>query len=113
MFIIIGEYLLIGEIRKMDTNEIFTKYLEMIQNVIERLARNSFQIKAWSATIFTATIVLTYSVINIIIFTVLITAIVLFWALDSYYLKQERLFRKLYEDVVNQFNNGKEKEISR
>ena len=33
-----------------------------------------------------------------------------FWALDSYYLKQERLFRKLYEHKVNQFNNVSEKE---
>jgi hypothetical protein len=88
----------------MDDNELFTKYLEMIQNVIERLARNSFQIKAWTATIFTATIVLTYSIINTLIFIVLIAVISLFWALDSYYLKQERLFRKLYEQKVNQFN---------
>lgn len=94
----------------MDDNELFTKYLEMIQNVIERLARNSFQIKAWAATIFTATIVLTYSIVNTLIFIVLIAVISLFWALDSYYLKQERLFRKLYEQIVSQFNNTREKE---
>ncbi len=94
----------------MDNSELFTKYLEMIQNVIERLARNSFQIKAWTATIFTAVIVLTYSIINTLIFMVLITVISLFWALDSYYLKQERLFRKLYEHKVGQFNNVSEKE---
>jgi len=94
----------------MNDNELFTKYLEMIQNVIERLARNSFQIKAWAATIFTAAIVLTYSIINTLIFMVLITVISLFWALDSYYLKQERLFRKLYEHKVSQFNNVSEKE---
>jgi len=41
---------------------------------------------------------------------VLITVISLFWALDSYYLKQERLFRKLYEHKVSQFNNVSEKE---
>jgi len=93
----------------MDDNELFTKYLEMIQNVIERLARNSFQIKAWAATIFTATIVLTYSIINTLIFIVLIVVISLFWALDSYYLKQERKFIKLYEQKVDQFNNALEK----
>ena len=82
----------------------------MIQNVIERLARNSFQIKTWAATIFTATIVLTYSIINTLIFIVLIVVIILFWALDSYYLKQERLFRKLYEQKVEQFNNTLEKD---
>ena len=94
----------------MDNSELFTKYLEMIQNVIERLARNSFQIKAWAATIFTAVIVLTYSIINTLIFMVLIIVISQFWVLDSYYLKQERLFRKLYEHKVNQFNNVSEKE---
>lgn len=93
----------------MDDNELFTKYLEMVQNVIESLARNSFQIKTWAATIFTATIVLTYSMINTLIFIVLIVVISLFWALDSYYLKQERLFRKLYEKKVSEFNNDSER----
>jgi len=94
----------------MDENELFSKYLEMIQKIIERLARNSFQIKAWAATIFTAVILLTYSIINVLIFIVLIIVTSLFWALDSYYLKQERLFRKLYTQKVNQFNNPAEKE---
>ena len=93
----------------MDENELFTKYLEMIQNVIKRLAKNSFQIKAWAATIFTATIVLTYSIINILIFLVLIIITFLFWTLDSYYLKQERLFRELYTQKVKQFNDDSEK----
>jgi hypothetical protein len=94
----------------MDDNELFTKYLEMIQKILGRLARNSFQIKAWAATIFTATIVLTYSIINTLIFIVLIAVISLFWALDSYYLKQERLFIKLYEQKVDQFNKASEKD---
>ena len=94
----------------MYNGELFTNYFEMIQNVIERLARSSFQIKAWAATIFTAVIVLTYSIINTLIFIVLIAVISLFWALDSYYLKQERLFRKLYDHKVSQFNNVSEKE---
>ena len=94
----------------MVDNALFTKYLEMIQNIINRLAKNSFQIKAWAATIFTAVVVLTYSIINILIFIVLIIVISLFWALDSYYLKQERLFRSLYNQKVKQFNNDDEKE---
>ncbi|MEJ2250026.1 MAG: hypothetical protein P8Y97_10240 [Candidatus Lokiarchaeota archaeon] len=94
----------------MDDTELFTKYLNMIQNTIERLAKNSFQIKAWAATIFTAVIVLTYSIINISIFIVLILVISLFWVLDSYYLKQERLYRKLYKQKVIQFNNRDKQE---
>ena len=32
--------------------ESFREYLIMIQRIINRLAKNSFQIKAWTATIF-------------------------------------------------------------
>ncbi len=68
------------------------------------MARNSFQIKTWTATLFTAVIVLTYSILNILIFIVLIFTTLMFWILDSYYLRQERLFRQLYTSKVNEYN---------
>jgi len=86
-----------------------SEYFKIIQNVIARMAQNSFQIKAWSATLFTAIILLTYSIINLIVYIVLLIVIGLFWSLDSYYLKQERLFRKLYEARVDEFNNDKKR----
>lgn len=95
---------------EMSKDEQFVEYLKMIQNVIDRLAKNSFQIKAWAAALFTATIVLTFSIINILIFIVLIAVMCLLWALDSYYLKQEKLFRKLYADKVSKFNDETKKE---
>lgn len=70
------------------------------------MARNSFQIKAWTATLFAAIIVLTYSIINILIFIVLIFTICMFWALDSYYLRQEKLFRELFNAKVKEFNEN-------
>ena len=87
-------------------DEFFIKYLELIQKIIERMARNSFQIKAWTATLFAAIIVLTYSIINILIFIVLIFTICMIWALDSYYLRQEKLFRELYNTKVKEFNEN-------
>ncbi len=87
-------------------DEIIVKYFKMIQGVIERMAKNSFQIKAWTATLFAAIIVLTYSIINILIFIVLFLTVFMFWGLDSYYLRQERLFRNLYEDKVREFNEN-------
>ena len=92
----------------MDDN-LFIKYIELIQKVIERMARNSFQIKAWAATLFAAIVILTYSIINILIFIVLIFTICMFWALDSYYLRQERLFRELYNAKVKEFNGNAKK----
>ena len=87
-------------------DDIFARYLGMIQKVIERMAKNSFQIKTWTATLFTAIIVLTYSILNILIFIVLLLTVFMFWGLDSYYLRQERLFRALYEDKVKEFNEN-------
>lgn len=82
------------------------EYFNMIQRVITRLAQNSFQIKAWSATIFTAILALTFSFINIMIFIALLIVMTLFWYLDSYYLKQERLFRRLYNKKVEDYNDN-------
>ncbi len=93
-------------------DQFFIKYLELIQKIIKRMARNSFQIKTWVATLFAVIIVLTFSIINILIFIVLIFTLCMFWALDSYYLRQERLFRDLYNDNVKEFNE-KSKNINR
>ncbi len=87
-------------------DEVFIKYLELIQKIIDRMARNSFQIKTWAATLFAGIIILTYSIINILIFIVLLFTICMFWTLDSYYLRQERLFRHLYNAKVKEFNEN-------
>ena len=64
-------------------DEILVKYLEMIQRVIERMAKNSFQIKTWTATLFAAIVILTYSIINIFILIILLFTVFMFWELDS------------------------------
>ncbi|MER6191621.1 hypothetical protein [Streptomyces cyaneofuscatus] len=75
------------------------KHLEFIQAVVARLANGSFLIKGWTMTV--AGIFFGISVNNLSwkIATTGIVPIVGFWLLDSYYLRQERLFRKLYDDV--------------
>jgi len=75
------------------------KHLEFIQNIITRLANNSFMLKGWSITLVSAILGFvyndpkTYPVIFISIIPVM------FWILDSYFLYQERLYRKLYDNV--------------
>ena len=68
------------------------KYLEMIQNVINRMAKNSFLLKGWSITLLTGIITLLNNKIY-----VSNSIIILFLLLDSYYLMNERQYRKLYE----------------
>ena len=69
----------------------YLEYFKIIQNTISRTAQNSFLIKAWSITIIAGISVLTFSVINSLIFTILIGVVIVFWILDTHYLRFERL----------------------
>lgn len=80
-------------------------YFTIIQNVITRMAQNGFLLKAWTVTIVSGISILTFSFINIIILSILLIIIILFWILDSYYLRLERLYRKLYENNVYLFTD--------
>ncbi len=73
----------------------------MIQGVIDRMARNSFLLKGWAVTLLTATMWLSIRLQGAL-FPSVATAIFLiatFWGLDGYYLRQERLFRSLYDCI--------------
>lgn len=77
-----------------------SKHLEFIQSIINRMANNSFILKGWSVTLVTAIIgfSLSQSITRFIYLAFLPTLI--FWGLDAYYLRQERLFRYLYDHAV-------------
>lgn len=93
----------------MDENDQL-KHLEMVQSVINRLAGNSFLIKGWAITISLAGFGLFVNSDYKPAFLVLVAfAAFIFWVLDAYYLKQERSFRRLYEDVANIQNQKNKK----
>ncbi|MBF1700098.1 MAG: hypothetical protein HXO93_04715 [Streptococcus sanguinis] len=76
------------------------KHIDIVQSTISRMAQNSFTIKGWTITILVGLFVFLQKDNfrnNMIIYLV---PIIFFWILDSYYLWQERLFRKLYNDVI-------------
>lgn len=75
------------------------KHLELIQNVINRMASNSFLIKGWCVTLVAALLALASQNSNTKYVIVALLPTVMFWILDSYFLRQERLFRKLYDQV--------------
>lgn len=77
------------------------KHLEFIQGVINRLANNSFLIKGWVITLTIAGLGFYFSQEKSAILFILLFVSLSFWFMDSYYLRQERLFRRLYSDVVN------------
>jgi len=77
--------------------KILIEEIKIIQDIIKRMADNSFKIKAWAITLVVATLLIKSNVNNsFIAFIPLIT----FWFLDAYYLQQEKIFRKVYDDKV-------------
>ena len=81
-------------------NEDLPKHLELIQMVIERHARTSFLLKGWSVTIVAAVFLLAVRGAEpALAMLVGVLPAVVFWGLDAYYLRQERLYRALYDHV--------------
>ena len=75
------------------------KHLEFIQGVINRLATNSFQMKGWTVVLVAAILVLLAREHRLDATYIALAPILIFWALDGYFLWQERLYRALYDHV--------------
>lgn len=80
-------------------NENKIKHLEMVQDVIKRMASNSFILKGWAVTLVAGIMALAEKDADKMYFLVAYIPIIVFWLLDSYYLLQERLYRELYNKV--------------
>jgi len=77
------------------------KHLEMIQNIVSRMNKNSFQIKGYAIAIASALFAFYDKHDGLSISAIGIPAMIILWILDSYYLKQERVFRAIYNDVLS------------
>ena|SRR3990167_1715937 len=75
------------------------KHLEFIQNAINRMASNSFILKGWSVTLITGIIALSLTTSTTKFIYLAYIPTLAFWGLDAYYLRQEKLFRELYDYV--------------
>jgi|SRR5919108_5575112 hypothetical protein len=91
--------------------EAFTKHLEFIQNIINRMSNNSFLLKGWNVTISTVVLSLMISVTNPLFVVIALFSSLSLWGLDAYYLRQERLFRLLYEDLQKSILHKKSKGV--
>lgn len=75
------------------------KHLEFIQAVITRMSTNSFVLKGWSVTLVSGLFALAATGANPFFVYIAYFPAFAFWSLDGYFLWQERLFRKLYDEV--------------
>lgn len=75
------------------------KHLEFVQSVITRLANNSFLMKGWALTVAGALFGFAAKGTDWKLALVGLMPVVAFWGLDAYFLRQERLYRILYDHV--------------
>ena len=80
-----------------EVKEFMLKEVDIIQEIIKRMAHNSFLIKGWTITLVVATLLLKGNKAQAFITFIPLIGL---WYLDAYFLRQERLYRKLYSWVV-------------
>lgn len=78
-------------------DKILIEECKIIQDIIKRMAENSFKIKAWTITLVVATLLIKSNINNAYISLI---PLLTFWFLDSYYLQQEKVFREMYKDKI-------------
>ncbi len=89
-------------------NDFKIKHLEFIQNVINRLANNSFLIKGWTITVSLTGFGFFVTKKEPKFLFLIVFSVLVFWILDSYYLHREKKFRNLYEFLIaNSSGNNK------
>lgn len=98
-----------------ERHENLIKSMEFCQNTISRMAQNSFSLKAWFLVAFSA--LFTFFAKSVsgetdyqasLMDIVWLVPMLMFPVLDAYYLKQERMFRDVYDDFANAINSKNE-----
>lgn len=79
------------------------KELDLIQDVIKRMASNSFEVKKWLIGILTGIIAFKHEELlggNNNLLLLLLVPVFSFWYLDAFFLSTEKLYREMYKWVV-------------
>jgi len=95
--------------------DMLVKSMEFSQAAISRMARNSFNLKAWFLVAFTALFAFFAKSVSGetdysagIADLVWLLPMFVFPLLDAYYLKQERMFRDVYNDFADSINGAED-----
>jgi hypothetical protein len=82
-------------------------HLTIMQSVIQRMASNSASCKTWCITLASAMLVLIADKGKPEYAWLALIPTILFFALDTYYLALERMFRSSYNDFIDKLHHGK------
>ncbi len=83
--------------------KLFTEELKMLQDIIKRMADNSFKLKGWCVAIVIIALIFRAKIDS---FIAPLIPLIAFGILDTYYLALERQFRIVYNKKVAKFKNG-------
>ena len=81
-------------------------HLQIMQDVIRRMAENSRSCKVWCVTLVSATLVLVAQTGNSQNALLALVPAAIFFVLDTYYLALERSFRNAYDSFVERLHRG-------
>jgi len=84
-------------LEKEQLEKFFIEEIKIIQDIIKRMAFNSFMIKGWAITLVVVTLLLKGNKYQVLIAFI---PLLVFWFLDAYFLWQEKMYRELYKWVV-------------
>lgn len=90
-----------------DDNEILIeeihKEIDLIQSCITRMAKNSFMIKGWFVSIYAVILALLPEKVNITLLCIVLIAVnLIFWYMDGFFLRTEKVYRKIYDWVLEE-----------
>lgn len=89
------------------TIEVIHKEIDLIQSCISRMANNSFLLKGWFISLIAVILAILHEKINInLIFLIIAVITICFWYLDAFFLRTEKLYRKLYDWVLTERPKG-------
>ena len=73
---------------------------KMVQRIISRMSNNSFLIKGWSLTLVVVSLLLIGGIYNNDYYLVALVPLIVFWILDAYFLRLEKLYEALYDWLI-------------
>ena len=82
----------------MDTETARVEHLKLVQGIVNRIGRNSFAIKSAAATAVAVLVAFTASTDSPVA-ALAGLAVLPLWLLDARFLKQERDFRRVYDNI--------------
>ncbi len=89
--------------------EALHKEIDLIQACISRMAHNSFLIKGWAISIVAVVLALGEKTDHTLSLSIaLLIPLLSFWYLDAFFLYTEKLYRKMYEWVIEKRPQGNE-----